>query len=168
MQMLGNLGIKRNFVFSAPTPCPKNVLEPLTVPISEVLLCYAVRICASFSLFCIWAQGTLATQLLVVNEKIIFFMLLNFVSPPTFSIVLRHWVGLFCTVHCRFFIYNKMSTQTVSTGYDLIGKVVTTTNSLNQTSLRPKTSNLWIHKSLSCCLNDTLDRRTNCVYIYSR
>jgi len=90
MQMLGNLGAKRNFVFSAPTPCPKNVSEKLTVPIADVLLCYAERICATFSLFCIRAQGTLATQLLVVNGKRKDFMLLNSV-PPTFSIVLRCW-----------------------------------------------------------------------------
>jgi len=40
-----------------------------------------LRICASFSLYCVRAQGTLATQLLVVNEKIKNFMLLN--SVPT-------------------------------------------------------------------------------------
>jgi len=94
MQMLSNLGAKRNFVFFAPTPCPKNVPEPLTVPIADVLLCYVVRICVSFLLFCIRAQGILAMQLLVVNGKIKNFMLLNSVPPPTFSIVLHHCSSL--------------------------------------------------------------------------
>jgi len=49
-----------------------------------------LRICASFSLFCVLAQGTLAMQLLVVNRKIKNFMLLNSAPLPTFWIVLRH------------------------------------------------------------------------------
>jgi len=32
---------KRNFICSAPTPCPKNVPAPLTVPIANALHYYA-------------------------------------------------------------------------------------------------------------------------------
>jgi len=81
MQMLGNLGEKRNFIFSALHLLSKKRFRATDSCTNS--RCSALqRICASFSLFCVRAQGTLATQLLVVNGKKKNFTLLNFVPPP--------------------------------------------------------------------------------------
>jgi len=48
LKMQGNLGAKQNFIFLVPTPCPKKRSR-------------ATDGTASFSLFCVRAQGTLAT-----------------------------------------------------------------------------------------------------------
>jgi len=40
MQMLDNLGAKLNFIFLAPTLCPKHVPSSLTVPLADALHCY--------------------------------------------------------------------------------------------------------------------------------
>jgi len=62
MKVLGNLEQNKT-IFFAPHPptVQKNVLAPLTVPIAD-----ATHL---FFTFCVRALGTLATHLLVVNEK---------------------------------------------------------------------------------------------------
>jgi len=73
----------------APTPCPTNVSTPLTVPLTDALHCYAFA-----PVFHYFVSERMEPSLLncwFVNGKIKIFMVINSV-PPTFSIVLRHWL----------------------------------------------------------------------------
>jgi len=92
-------------IFCLQTPVRKRFV-PLTIPCNSrcsVLLC----ICASFSLFCVRAQGTHATQLLVVNGKIKKIMLRAVhnkcphkiaksrkIDPPPLSAKFPNWLKL--------------------------------------------------------------------------